>query len=157
WSTAPNPPLASWACGPPPSDRWPRRHERAYDDRWDSAMSDLRQALERESERYEFDPALLGKVYERRASRERNRRIGAAIVALVVIGGAAAGVAGLVRGLRSERPVQPITPANVGRLRIAWIADMGRLGATSPPAVGDGLVVVTSDKLYAFPAACHGS
>src|SRR5713226_2760432 len=106
-------------------------------------MAELRHFLERESERFELDPALLGRVFERRDRRERRRRTGAVLAAVLVLSGGAAGIAGLVHGLRSEGPLERISPANAHRLGVAWTADVGPLGATYPPVLGDGLVLVT--------------
>jgi hypothetical protein len=70
-------------------------------------MSDLRDALDRESERFPLAPGALDRMLDRRHRRSRRRRVSAAIVALAVTGAvvwAALSLSGLGR--------QPSIPAN---------------------------------------------
>jgi outer membrane protein assembly factor BamB len=122
-------------------------------------MSDVKRALELESERHELAPGLLERVYRHRGRRQLKRRIATGLVALVVTGVGVGGAVVLLRGLGHEpRPAAPaITPSNVRSLRTAWTAVVGRHGARFAPVVADGIVYVSSDKLYAFPASCGAS
>lgn len=75
-------------------------------------MSDFRQDLERKSERFELAPGALDRLFERRRRKQRNIRIRAAVLALVV---GAAGTWGAVSALREigteRRPAeQPSRP-----------------------------------------------
>jgi hypothetical protein len=60
-------------------------------------MSDVRRALERAGERFELAPGGLDRLLDRRSRRQRNRRIGAVVVALVI---ATAGIGGMVMAIR---------------------------------------------------------
>jgi hypothetical protein len=75
-------------------------------------MSDVRRALERESQQFELEPGALERLFDRRSRKQRNQRIGTAVVALVI---AAAGI-GLVAlgfvGLRTD--TQPAAPPTTG-------------------------------------------
>jgi hypothetical protein len=74
-------------------------------------MSDVRRALERAGERFELAPGGLDRLLDRRSRRQRNRRIGAVVVALVI---GTAGIGGTVMtlgGLGDQtRPATTPTP-----------------------------------------------
>jgi hypothetical protein len=75
-------------------------------------MPDFRQDLERKSERFELTPGALDRLFERRRRKQRNIRIRAAVLALVV---GAVGTWGAVSALREigteRRPAeQPSRP-----------------------------------------------
>lgn len=59
-------------------------------------MSDVKRALERAGERFELAPGGLDRLLDRRSRRQRNRRIGAVVVALVI---GTAGIGGTVMTL----------------------------------------------------------
>jgi hypothetical protein len=67
-------------------------------------MPELRDLLERRASRYEPPPDLFDRVLDRRRRRDRNRRVGTALVALAV---AAAGIGGLVRAFSSDPETRP--------------------------------------------------
>jgi hypothetical protein len=85
-------------------------------------MSDVRRALERAGERFELAPGGLDRLLDRRSRRQRNRRIGAVVVALVI---ATAGIGGMVMAIRDlgdqTRPATTpsISPAPQRYLQIA--------------------------------------
>jgi hypothetical protein len=75
-------------------------------------MPDFRQDLDRKSERFELPPGALDRLFERRRRKQRNIRIRAAVLALVI---GAAGTWGAVSALREigtdRRPAtQPSRP-----------------------------------------------
>jgi hypothetical protein len=74
-------------------------------------MSELRDALDRESERYDLTPGALRRTLDRRRLRSQRRRIGAAVVGLVIAGSsvwAAVSLSGLGKG-----PSIPASPASL--------------------------------------------
>jgi hypothetical protein len=73
-------------------------------------MSDVKRALERGEERFELEPGALERLFNRRRRKQRNQRVGAAVVALVIAtAGMGLAVLGL-RGLGSQpRPAAPPT------------------------------------------------
>jgi hypothetical protein len=75
-------------------------------------MSDVRRALERAGERFELAPGGLDRLLDRRSRRQRNRRIGAVVVALVI---GTAGIGGTVMtlgGLGDQ--TRPATTPSIG-------------------------------------------
>lgn len=75
-------------------------------------MSDVKRALEREEQRFELEPGGLERLFDRRRRKQRNQRIGTAVVALV-IAGAGIGLAALgLRGLGTQ--TRPATPPTTG-------------------------------------------
>jgi len=86
-------------------------------------MSDVRRALEREGQRFELEPGALERLFERRRRKQRNQRIGTAIVALVI---AAAGLGLATLGLRGlGDDVQPATPPTTGPGRELYVEIAG--------------------------------
>jgi hypothetical protein len=75
-------------------------------------MSDVRRALERAGERFELAPGGLDRLLDRRSRRQRNRRIGAVVVALVI---GTAGIGGTVMTLRGVGDqTGPATTPSIG-------------------------------------------
>jgi hypothetical protein len=75
-------------------------------------MSDVRRALERFGERFELAPGALDRLIDRRRRRQRSRRIGAVVVALVV---GTAGIGGAVTALRGlGDQTRPGTTPSIG-------------------------------------------
>jgi hypothetical protein len=75
-------------------------------------MSDVRRALERAGEHFELAPGGLDRLLDRRSRRQRNRRIGAVVVALVI---GTAGIGGMLMtlgGLGDQRG--PATTPSIG-------------------------------------------
>jgi hypothetical protein len=86
-------------------------------------MSDVRRALEREGQRFELEPGALERLFERRRRKQRNQRIGTAIVALVI---AAAGLGLATLGLRGlGDDVRPATPPTTGPGRELYVEIAG--------------------------------
>ncbi|HXJ65768.1 MAG TPA: hypothetical protein VNN79_18580 [Actinomycetota bacterium] len=80
-------------------------------------MNDYRQALERESERFDLAPGALDRLFDRRKRKNRNQRIGAALVALVVLAVGAWGAVSLLGGLASHpQPASSSPPAPTRQL-----------------------------------------
>lgn len=73
-----------------------------------AAVNDVRERIHRELERLEPSPGGLEKTFGRVRRRERNRRLGAGALGLVLTGGLAIG---LWVSIRQERPV-PVGPAS---------------------------------------------
>jgi hypothetical protein len=72
-------------------------------------MSDVKRALERVGERFQLTPGGLDRLLDRRSRRQRNRRIGAVVVALVI---GTAGIGGTVIALRGVGDqTRPATPS----------------------------------------------
>ena len=75
-------------------------------------MSDVRRALERAGERFELAPGGLDRFLDRRSRRQRNRRIGAVVVALVI---GTAGIGGMVMAIRGlGDQTRPATTPSIG-------------------------------------------
>jgi hypothetical protein len=74
-------------------------------------MSDLRDALDRESERYDLAPGALERTLDRQRRRSQRRRVGAAVVALAIAGFSVWAVMSLA-GLDRQRST-PASPASL--------------------------------------------
>lgn len=74
-------------------------------------MSELRGALDRESERYDLAPGALERTLDRQRRKSQRRRIGAAVVALAIAGLSVWAVMSLV-GLGRQRST-PASPASL--------------------------------------------
>jgi hypothetical protein len=101
-------------------------------------MPDFRQDLERKSERFELAPGALDRLFERRRRKQRNIRIRAAVLALVV---GAAGTWGAVSALREigteRRPAeQPSRPESYSLIVGTYTV---RLDDDDPVARANGL------------------
>jgi outer membrane protein assembly factor BamB len=121
-------------------------------------VSEYRDALERQAERFDLPPGALDRLFERQRQKARNRRVAAAATAFLVAG-VGIGVAAIAfRGRSQLLPPEPITPANVSSLQLVWTANLG--APTSAPVVSGDAVYLTAGepggnlKLYAFPTSC---
>ncbi len=74
-------------------------------------MAELKDALERESEGFELTPGALDRLLARRSARLRRKRVGAALLALLVAGAGAWGAIRATSSLRPEKP-RPATPGS---------------------------------------------
>lgn len=75
-------------------------------------MSDVRRALERAGDRFELAPGGLDRLLDRRRRKQRNRRIGAVVVALVI---GTAGIGGVVMTLGGlGYQTRPATTPSIG-------------------------------------------
>src|SRR6266508_2625447 len=74
-------------------------------------MAELKDALERESEGFELTPGALDRLLARRSARLRRKRVGAALLALLVAGAGAWGAVRATSSLRPEKP-RPATPGS---------------------------------------------
>jgi hypothetical protein len=75
-------------------------------------MSDVRRALERAGEHFELAPGGLDRFLDRRSRRQRNRRVGTVLVALVI---GTAGIGGTVIALRGlGDQTRPATTPSIG-------------------------------------------
>ena len=137
-------------------------------------MIDVKEILERESERFHQEVGARERLSRRRDRKRRNQRISAAALALII---AAAAVGSFVAAYRlSSRPTPTnpnvIGPENVSTLGLAWSGDLmgsapcqstlGRCTPYPPTVAGDSVYVGTdvqrgSGKVYAFPASCAPS
>ena len=75
-------------------------------------MSDVRRALERAGERFELAPGGLDRLLDRRSRRQRNRRIGAVVVALVIGTAGIGGTVMMLGGLGDQ--TRPATTPSIG-------------------------------------------
>ncbi len=109
----------------------------------------------------ELRPGSVERMDHYKNRQDRNRRIGALVVALVLAGGVVA-TALAVYGRNEPVPANPpITTGNVGDLQVQWT---GAMGAKAPPpvvadgvvvdATADGQVVAFGDRCAAAGAAC---
>jgi outer membrane protein assembly factor BamB len=107
-----------------------------------------------------------GGLLRRRERKRRNQRIGAAVVAIVVMLALAGSFAVTYVGSQHV-PAEGglITPQNVGQLQLRWSADLdgavpANLNASNflpyPPTVAGDTVYIGTDAgtLYAFPGSC---
>jgi hypothetical protein len=80
-------------------------------------MTDYRNALDREGERFDLAPGALDRLFERRRRKARNRRIGAGIVAILFLAVGAWGAISIFGGVASHpRPASSPTPSPGGPL-----------------------------------------
>ena len=123
-------------------------------------MSDVRDLLERADratqrilpprDRYE-------RLLRLRDRRRRNQRIASAVLALILALAVLGGTISVFQRGEGLRPAsQPITPTNIGSLRLLGTGSFG--GHADGVSVSDGLAYVTtrasSGELVAFPASC---
>jgi hypothetical protein len=74
-------------------------------------MIDYRRALEREGERFDLAPGALDRLFERRRRKDRNQRVGAGLVAFIILAVGAWGAVSVFHGLGSHpRPASSPTP-----------------------------------------------
>jgi hypothetical protein len=112
-------------------------------------MADLREALRERVSSIEPDSSGFERVIDRRRRRDVRRKVGVYAMILLIASIAAAGAFGLQHQRRS---VPMITPDNVGTLHPVWTAHVS--GSPSTPAIADGMVYVSADRLYAFRLSC---
>jgi hypothetical protein len=86
-------------------------------------MTDVKRALEREGERFELRPGGLERLFDRRKRKQRNQRIEAAVVALVI---GTAGIGGAVVALRGlEDQTRPAASPSIGPARELYLQIAG--------------------------------
>jgi hypothetical protein len=121
-------------------------------------MSEFREALDRKRAAEQPVPGAFDRLVRLRRRRHVRQRIGTAVLALVVAAGGVTAAAVALGQLGRARPAAPsIRPGNLGALRVAWTAHLGSKDGASGAAIGDGMVYVSSDKLYAFDAGCSSA
>jgi hypothetical protein len=99
-------------------------------------MTDYRQALEREGERFDLAPGALDRLFDRRKRKIRNQRIGAGLVALVVLVAGAWGVVSLLGGLASQpRPATSERPTPTRQLYLEIAGTYTVTLSTADPGV----------------------
>jgi hypothetical protein len=86
-------------------------------------MSDLRHDLERKSERFDLAPGALDRFFEHRRRRQRNLRIRAGAVAIVVASVGTWGAISALRDLGTGQPAVSPTPST-GILEGEWRQDL---------------------------------
>ena len=113
-------------------------------------VSDLRSVLQERRRSYEPSPGGFDRLVRRRRRKQRNQRLAAGLVALVVMGRGPGGFSPPSRSLGPGRAAASIDGSTVHRLDVAWTAAVG--DTPTPPVVGDNLVFVgsASGVLYAF-------
>jgi outer membrane protein assembly factor BamB len=120
-------------------------------------MSDLRELLEDRRRAHRPEDGAFDRLARRRARSQRNQRIAAAVVVLIVLAGAAWGAIALRESTRPRPAGPPVSSLNVSKLRLAWSGSIGGLAAPATPVAGNGVIYVAADRLYTFSSACHGT
>jgi outer membrane protein assembly factor BamB len=113
-------------------------------------MSDLRSVLRERRRSYEPSPGGFDRLVRRRRRKQRNQRLAAGLVALVVTVAGTWGLVAVSRSLGTPTGAATIDASNVHRLDVAWTAAVG--DTPTPPVVGGNLVFVGSGSgvLYAL-------
>ncbi len=113
-------------------------------------MSDLRSMLQERRRSYHPSPGGFDRLVRRRRRKQRNQRVAAGLVALIVMVGGAWGLFAVSRSLGTGTGAASIDGSNVHRLDVAWTAAVG--DTPTPPVVDGNLVFVgsASGVLYAF-------
>jgi hypothetical protein len=104
-------------------------------------MTDYRRALDRESERFDLAPGALDRVLERGRRKDRNQRMGAGLVALVVVViGSLVAISAFRGATNVQRPGASPTSSPGGRLyqQIAGTYTV-TLSATDPEVAAQGM------------------
>src|ERR671919_563208 len=99
-------------------------------------MSDFRETLERESERFVLSPGGIERLHRRRRRRQRNRRLGVGVLTLTL---AAGGTLFAVRAFQRVRPA----PRPADEPRVVEIASIG-VRPTAMAVTQEGVWVVSS-------------
>jgi hypothetical protein len=120
-------------------------------------MSDLRDLLEDRRRAHRPQAGAFHRLVRRRARNQRNQRIAAAAVALVLLAGASWGAIALREATRQRPAGPPISRSNVSKLRLAWTASIGGRVTPVSPVAGNGVIYVAADRLYTFPSSCPGT
>jgi outer membrane protein assembly factor BamB len=115
-------------------------------------MTDLREALGERVRSFQPEPGGFERVTRRRRRKDVRRKIETYAVVLLLV---AIGTAGAIALQHQRRSIPMITPDNVGTLHTVWTGHVS--GTPSTPAIADGMVYVTADRLYAFPITCATS
>ena len=117
-------------------------------------MSDLRQTLEDIGRQVRARPDSLGRVHSRLRRRERNRRIAATGLNVVVVGIALVAIVATFVYLQPSMPVaSPINQTNVERLAPAWRRVITGAGDSAAALDGNTLYVAARNgKVYALDA-----
>src|SRR5918996_4906243 len=100
-------------------------------------MSEFRETLEQESERFVLPPGGLERLHHRRRRRQRNRRLGAGVMALVL---AAGGTLFAVRAFQRVRPA----PRPADQPRVVETASIG-VRPAAMAVTQEAVWVVTSE------------
>ena len=89
-------------------------------------MIDERKLLERALKRFPPESGIVERVQRRRERKRRNERIFSTIVALILAAAAVGGAISMFHAAQRRTPAsRPITPSNVGDLRVEWSASVG--------------------------------
>src|SRR5262245_31758645 len=126
-------------------------------------MPELATILDRESRTVELDPGHYDRLLRRRDRRRRNRRIGSALLAVVLTTVTIGYAVILLHGQTDRVPMDRITSRNVARLGLAWIASArASTGSPGSPTIRDGIVYVDAGAegpgaIMGFPLSCAGS
>ncbi len=121
--------------------------------------NDVRDVLEAERRSVAPRPGGFDRLMRRRKRRQTSQRLGAALVALALAGGATWGLAVAFRSQPVQRPARPaptIDLSTATRLHVAWSYASPDLDPIKPPAVGGGVVLLLGHEhlLRAYPATC---
>ena len=113
-------------------------------------MSDLRSVLQERRRSYQPSPGGFDRLVGRRRRKQRDQRVAAALVAVVVSAAGAWGLFAVGRSFDTRPGAPSIDVSTVHRLDVAWTAAVG--DTPTPPVVGGNLVFVGSGSgvLYAF-------
>ncbi len=118
-------------------------------------MIDERELLERATTRVAPPERVMDTLERRRDRRRRNRRIGSAMLALVI---AAGGLVAVVEAFRSGKgqSADRITPQTIDRLALHWAAPISSNGEVAGMTATDGVIVTVGSPGPGLPAAPEG-
>jgi hypothetical protein len=94
-------------------------------------MADLRSALDRESERFDLAPGALDRLFERRRRKDRNQRIGAGLIVLVILAVSGWGAVSVLGGSATHPRPASSSSSGPGRL---YLEIAGSYTVTLSPA-----------------------
>jgi hypothetical protein len=99
-------------------------------------MTEYRQLLDREGERFDLAPGALDRFFDRRKRKHRNQRVGAGLVALVVLAAGAWAAVSLLGGpLSNPRPASSLTPTPSRQLYLGIAGTYTVTLSTADPGV----------------------
>lgn len=108
-------------------------------------MAELRDALKEVQGQVRSRPGALDRIHARHRRHERNRRVTAGAVAILVAIGGIFGAARLLDLGGSDAPASPLIDMDsVSRLAPAWSTQISGVGST-PPVLSDGVLYAASD------------